>query len=151
MVDRINASLPFSGPQFAHLRNVKVGSENDLPMPLESAISTHCDCKHGVIKALSSNKQFQGKGAGGGGGPSCHPEAAPTAGLLSLPPAGGPPRRAICTLCLSGLRKKYPCHIGLASPLFAENLLTDAAPSPHQYFQNVQVSKQDLTGWVLFC
>lgn len=44
------------------------------------------------------------------------------------------------------LQIKIPLSLWISVTSFPENLLTDAAPLLCQYFQNVQISKQDLTG-----
>lgn len=69
---------------------------------------------------------------------SCPP---PMDDFLSLHPSWLTLRRAIFSLSLSSLRKKYPCHIGLASPLLLRIFSGMPAPFLYQYFQNVQVSK----------
>lgn len=105
-----------------------------------------------INKIELSDKPFLGNGAGGGGEPSTPPPhtSPPTDGFLSLHPAWLTPSRAICTLCFPGLRKKIPLSHWINITPLAENLLLGAAPSLCQYFQNVQVSKQDLTGWRFF-
>ena len=105
-----------------------------------------------INKIQLSDKPFLGNGAGGGGEPSTPPHThhPPQMASWACTLPGWPPAEQFALSAFLAWEKKIPLSHWINITPLAENLLLGAAPSLCQYFQNVQVSKQDLTGWWFF-